>query len=79
MRDINNRRQIMTPAQKRKLKEYSSAIAEILYTEGELGESPTLERIEKTIQAQLQEHISPEIASFFLGSQQGQQQEEAEN
>jgi hypothetical protein len=79
MGDINSGRKIMTPDKKRKLKEYASAIADILYAEGELGENPTLESIEKTIQVQLQEYISPEIASFFLGNQQEQQQGEAEN
>jgi hypothetical protein len=79
MRGIDSSRRIMTPAQKRKLKEHSRAIADILYAEGALGEKPTLERIEKTIQVQLQEYISPEIASFFLENQQEQQQEEAGN
>ena len=49
----------MTPEQIRKLKEYSRAIADILYTEGELDEKPTLESIQKTIQGQIQQHISP--------------------
>lgn len=69
----------MTPEQKRKLKEHSTAIADILYTEAELGEKPTLESIEKTIQSQIQQHVSPEIASFFSRNQQEQQREEAEN
>ena len=40
---------MMTPEQKRKLKEHSTAMADILYTEAELGEKPTLESIEKKI------------------------------
>lgn len=69
----------MTPEQKRKLKEHATAIAEILYIEGKLEEKPTLESIEKTIQGQIQQHISPEIAAFFLRNQQEQQQEKTEN
>lgn len=69
----------MTPEQIRKLKEYSRAIADILYTEGELDEKPTLESIEKTIQGQIQQHISPEIAAFFLRNRQEQQQAKPEN
>ena len=69
----------MTPEQTRKLKEYSRAIADILYTEGELDEKPTLESIEKTIQGQIQQHISPEIAAFFLRNRQEQQQAKPEN
>ena len=55
----------MTPDQKIKLKEYTRAIAEILYTEGESEQKFTLESIEKTIQTQLQQYVSPEIAAFF--------------
>lgn len=58
----------MTPDQKIKLKEYTRAIAEILYTEGESEQKFTLESIEKTIQTQLQEYVSPEIAAFFLSN-----------
>lgn len=58
----------MTPEQKIKLKKYTRAIAEILYTEGESEQKPTLESIEKTIQAQQQPYVSPEIAAFFKQS-----------
>jgi hypothetical protein len=70
---------MMTPEQRRKLNSHSRAIAEILYAEGELGEKPTLENIEKTIQGQIQQHVSPEIAAFFLRNQQEQQQAKPEN
>jgi len=69
----------MTPEQIRKLKEYSRVIADILYAEGELEQKPTLESIEKTIQRQIQQHVSPEIAAFFLRNQQEQQQAKPEN
>ena len=64
--------------QKIKLKKYTRAIAEILYTEGESEQKPTLESIEKTIQAQLQQYVSPEIAAF-LSNQQEQLPAEPEN
>jgi hypothetical protein len=70
---------MMTPEQITKLNSHSRAIADILYAEGELGEKPTLENIEKTIQGQIQKHVSPEIAAFFLGKQQEQQQAKSEN
>jgi hypothetical protein len=69
----------MTPEPKIKLKEYTRAIAEILYTEGESEQKPTLESIEKTIQTQLQQYVSPEIAAFFLSNQQEQLPAEPEN
>jgi hypothetical protein len=69
----------MTPEQKIKLKKYTRAIAEILYTEGESEQKPTLESIEKTIQAQLQQYVSQEIATFFLSNQQEQLPAEPES
>lgn len=62
----------MNPEKQRKLQEYTRAIAEILYTEAESEQQFTLEIIEKTIQTQLQQYVSPEIAAFFLSNQQGQ-------
>jgi len=55
----------MNPEKQRKLQEYTRAIAEILYTEAESEQQFTLESIEKTIQTQLQQYVSPEIAAFF--------------
>jgi len=69
----------MNPEKTRKLKEYTRAIAEILYTEAESEQQFTLESIEKTIQTQLQQYVSPEIAAFFLSNQQEQLPAEPEN
>lgn len=59
----------MNPEKQIKLQEYTRAIAEILYTEAESEQQFTLESIEKTIQTQLQQYVSPEIAAFFLSNQ----------
>jgi hypothetical protein len=69
----------MNPEKQRKLQEYTRAIAEILYTEAESEQQFTLESIEKTIQTQLQQYVSPEIAAFFLSNQQEQLPAEPEN
>lgn len=69
----------MNPKKQRKLQEYTRAIAEILYTEAESEQQLTLESIEKTIQTQLQQYVSPEIAAFFLSNQQEQLPAEPEN
>ena len=69
----------MNPEKQRKLQEYTRAIAEILYTEAESEQQFTLESIEKTIQTQLQQYVSPEIAAFFLSNQQEQLSVEPEN
>jgi hypothetical protein len=69
----------MNPEKQRKLQEYTRAIAEILYTEAESEHKFTLEIIEKTIQTQLQQYVSPEIAAFFLSNQQEQPPVEPEN
>jgi hypothetical protein len=76
---FTTKRKIMNPEQQRKLQEYSIAIAEILYTEAESEQQCTLEIIEKTIQTQLQEYVSPEIAAFFLSNQPEQLPVESEN
>jgi len=69
----------MNPEKQRKLQEYTRAIAEILYTEAESEPEFTLESIEKTIQTQLLQYVSPEIAAFFLSNQQEQLPVEPEN
>jgi hypothetical protein len=69
----------MNPEKQRKLQEYTRAIAEILYTEAESEQQFTLESIEKTIQTQLQQYVSPEIAAFFLSNQPEQLPVEPEN
>lgn len=69
----------MNPEKQRKLQEYTRAIAEILYTEAESDQQFTLESIEKTIQTQLQQYVSPEIAAFFLSNQPEQLPVEPEN
>ena len=69
----------MNPEKQRKLQEYTRAIAEILYTEAESEQQFTLESIEKTIQTQLQQYVSPEIAAFFLSNQPEQLPAEPEN
>lgn len=69
----------MNPEKQRKLQEYTRAIAEILYTEAEAEPQFTLESIEKTIQTQLQQYVSPEIAAFFLSNQPEQLSVEPEN
>jgi hypothetical protein len=69
----------MNPEKQRKLQEYTRAIAEILYTEAESEPQFTLESIEKTIQTQLQQYVSPEIAAFFLSNQPEQLPVEPEN
>jgi len=69
----------MNPEKQRKLQEYTRAIAEILYTEAESEPQFTLESIEKTIQTQLQQYVSPEIAAFFLSNQPEQLSVEPEN
>ena len=69
----------MNPEKQRKLQEYTRAIAEILYTEAESEQQFTLESIEKTIQTQLLQYVSPEIAAFFLSNQPEQLPVEPEN
>ena len=61
----------MNLEKQRKLQEYTRAIAEILYTEAESEQQFTLESIEKTIQTQLQQYVSPEIAAFFFKQSTG--------
>ena len=55
----------MTPEEQKSLEYYSREIAKILYKNSESEMVETLEGIEKTVRAQVLEHISPQIGVFL--------------
>jgi hypothetical protein len=55
----------MTPEDQQALTTYSREIAKILHRNAPQEAIQTLEGIEKTVRAQLLDHVSPEIALFL--------------
>jgi hypothetical protein len=55
----------MTPEEEQQIKEYSRAIAKILYKSTASEELTSLAKIEEVIRAQMQEYIMPEIGVFL--------------
>lgn len=64
----------MTPEQRQQLKAHVTEIARILHADAEDNqlEMETLGDIEETIRAQLQSHVSPDLALFLSTLAQSQ-------
>ncbi|UBF25049.1 ISKra4 family transposase [Kovacikia minuta CCNUW1] len=58
----------MTPEEKQELDQHIQGIAKILYGDADKSRMTNLGEIEKVIREQLQEHVSPQIGGFFIGS-----------
>jgi len=69
----------MNPEQEQALKAHLQAIAQILYDDSDPEAMQTLEGIEMTVRAKIQQHVSPELGVFLLKQLQQQQQVELEN
>lgn len=68
----------MTPEEKERLQAAGKEIAAILYKNTSPSELETLERIEKTVRAQILEHVSPQIAFFLSNRRQAQIKDDAD-
>jgi hypothetical protein len=64
----------MNPDKQERLKACLREVATLLYEEADKSNLTDLESIEKTVRAQVLEHVSPEIALFLLKKQQEQRQ-----
>ena len=62
----------MTPEKALAIKAHAEALAALLYEEAEPEQLTTLTGIEKTIRAQLLEHVTPHIGVFLSARQQEQ-------
>ena len=62
----------MTPEEQKSLEYHSREIAKILYKNSESEMVETLEGIEKTVRAQVLEHVSPQIGIFLSKLEQEQ-------
>lgn len=64
----------MTPEQRQQLKVHVTEIARILYADAEdrQMDMDSLGKIEETIRAQLQDHVSPDLAIFLSTLAQNQ-------
>lgn len=67
----------LTPEQQKAIEHHSREIAKILHTETDPESIKTLEAIEKTVRAQILEHVSPTIGVFL--SKPKQERPKAEN
>ncbi len=56
----------MTPDKQEQLKACLQELATLLYDEADKSKLVELEGIEKTVRQQILEHVSPEIAIFFI-------------
>lgn len=55
----------MTPEEEQQVKEYSRAIAKILYKNTNGEQLTSLARIEEIVRAQMQEYVMPEVGIFL--------------
>lgn len=62
----------MTPEEQQRLEAAIAEIASILYKQTSPEALENLEEIEKTVRAQMLEHVSPQIAFFLSKKRQAQ-------
>jgi thiaminase len=55
----------MTPEEEQQLKEYSRAIAKILYKNTVSEQLTSLAKIEEVVRSQMQENVMPEVGVFL--------------
>jgi hypothetical protein len=55
----------MTPEEEQQIKEYSRAIAKILYRNTNSEQLTSLAQIESVVRAQMQEYVMPEVGVFL--------------
>jgi hypothetical protein len=55
----------MTPEEEQQIKEYSRAIAKILYKNTDSEQLASLAKIESVVRAQMQEYVMPEVGIFL--------------
>lgn len=55
----------MTPEEERQVREYSRAIAKILYKNTASEQLTSLAKIEEVVRSQMQEYVMPEVGIFL--------------
>lgn len=55
----------MTPEEEKQIKEYSRAIAKILYKSTTGEQLTSLAKIEEVVRSQMQEYVMPEVGVFL--------------
>ncbi|BAY80414.1 hypothetical protein NIES25_69020 (plasmid) [Nostoc linckia NIES-25] len=55
----------MTPEEEQQIKEYSRAIAKILYKSTPGEQRTSLAKIEEVVRSQMQEYVMPEVGVFL--------------
>ncbi|AVH66177.1 ISKra4 family transposase [Nostoc sp. 'Peltigera membranacea cyanobiont' N6] len=62
----------MTPEEEQQIKEYSRAIAKILYKSTTGEQLTSLAKIEEVVRSQMQEYVMPEVGVFFIENATGE-------